>query len=138
MRYECKITTGRDGHTYAQCGIEEDNYIIQPDFSNFPRGGLAIGRQFGPNETEEESENVDAVHIEKREIVDKLKDFLSSSDQMMTAEDIVREDFIIKYKFMKESHGWLKVEMYGDLLGKVLIHKDIVPVMKKIIDENFV
>ena len=144
-KYECKVITGSDGHTRAECesGDIEDSYTIEPDFSNFPQGGLAIARQFGPNETEDEANrNVHAIVIEKRDIVDKLKDFLKSTRKTLTAEHVVDKDFTISYKFEKESHGWLRAEMTTRLGGEesttdILIHKDVVPFMVRIVDQNF-
>lgn len=143
-KYECKIVKMKDGHTYAECEFDdEDNYMIQPDFSNFPEGGLAIARQFGPNETDKEGDkNVHVIVIEKRDIVDKLKDFLNSTRKEMVAEHIVAKDFDIIYRFEKESHGWLRAEATHKQDGRVsivdiLIHKDVVPSMKMIINQNF-
>ena len=144
-KYECKIVKGKDGHTRAECKFDdEDNYMIVPDFGNFPEGGLAISRQFGPNETDEESDkNVHVIVIEKRDIVDRLKDFLNSTRKEMVAEHIVAKDFDIIYRFEKEYHGWLRAEATYKQGGKVsivdiLIHKDVVPSMKMIINQNFI
>lgn len=148
-KYRCKIVKREDEHTRADCEFgDEDNYTIEPIFGGFPEGALAIARQFGPNETDDESDrNVHLIVIEKRHIVDELKDFLSSTRNKMEVEHSVGKEFDITYKFEKESHGWLRVEgiykqgekpsIIKDNTVEILIHKDVVPFMKQIVDQNF-
>lgn len=143
-KYECNIVTMKDGHTYAECnGGDEDWYMVEPDFNNFPQGGLAIVRQFGPNETEDEGDkNVLGIVIEERYIVDELKDFLGSTRNEMESVHRIRKGYDITYRFKKESHGWLRIERVYSQDGNVntidlLMHKDVVPIMKQIVDQNF-
>lgn len=142
-KYECKIATDSSGHTYVKCEAgEDDNYIIEPDFDNFHQGGLAIARQFGPDETEYENErNNQLIVIEERDIVDKLKGFLNSTVEEMSTGHLIKE-FDVAYKFRKESRGWLRVEKswrQGNHAHTtdILIHKDVVPFIQKIINGNF-
>lgn len=143
-KYQCKIVAITEGHTRADCEFgDEDNYTIEPIFAYFPQGALVIARQFGPNETDDESDrNVHLITIEERYIIDKLKDFLNSTRKEMVVEHNVSKEFDITYRFEKESHGWLRAEETYKQGGKVstidiLIHKDVVPFMKQIVDQNF-
>ena len=137
QKYECVINTVKGGYEYAECKAgDEDWYIFEPDFE----GGFNIARQFGPNDTEEETDrNTHKVVIEERYIVDKFKDFLNSTEKKMITEYNVRKGFDVTYMFEKESHGWLRcvqtMKMDGDeAVQDILVHKDVVPYMKKIID----
>lgn len=60
----------------------------------------------------------------------------------MVVEHNVSKEFDITYRFEKESHGWLRAEetyRQGGVVNTIdiLIHKDVVPFMKQIIDQNF-
>lgn len=53
-----------------------------------------------------------------------------------------RKELNVYYRFTKESHGWLRVEETSENPNvdtiDILVHKDVVPFMKRVIDENFV
>lgn len=145
-RYKCKIVTGKGGHTHAECVCgEDDNYVIVPDFNNFLQGSLTIARQFGPNETDDENHrNTQMIVIQERNIIDNLKSFLSSTrKELVVGSNSIRKGLNVHYRFTKESNGWLRAEeTTGKLYAKadtidILIHKDVVPFMKQVIEENF-
>lgn len=146
-KYNCKIVTGKDGHTrHAECVCgEDDNYIIVPDFNNFLQGSLTIAKQFGPNETDDENHrNTQMIVIQDRNIIDDLKSFLNSTrKELIVGSSSARKGVNAHYRFTKESHGWLRAEEAIEKLYvkastiDILIHKDVVPFMKQVIDENF-
>jgi len=145
-KYNCKMVTGKDGHIRAECVCgEDDNYVIVPDFNHFLQGSLTIARQFGPNETDDENHrNTQMIVIQERNIIDNLKSFLSSTrKELVVGSGSVRKGLNINFRFTKESHGWLRAEETTEKLYVkpstiyILVHKDVVPFMKQVIDENF-